>query len=382
MSNKKPLWSLLQPQMQAPLMTPADPEMAKQQEMMLAMNQPDAAMNPELPQQPQFTPQLKPTSRTVEYKVPAPNPSGVPQYEKQFDDAFFASMDQRKNALDALKQKLGQAETSAPTGLDAVDLRPFLMHADNLMGTKNSYAYQGNQAVKDSKDQVQRLQEAVQKDSNQLSDDQLNYLKVKAQEEGMKIRETEASKRLSAALGRQTQNNEFKLRNEWDSDPITKNTKTIMEGYQKIVGAAKGDSKASDLSMIYGIMRLQDPGSVVREREADMAAAIGGWPAQTQAWFQNVQGKGKLTPEQRAEIRKEAEMLMRAQVARQGEVDKKYKSMASEYGFSPNRVVLSEIFNQTSTPGDSRGPKVGTVVDGMKFMGGDPNSPSSWIEVK
>lgn len=301
----------------------------------------------------------------------------APAYADQFDNAFNENMGLRQDQLAELRSKLQATEEAKPTGLQAVNLKPLAAFADSLTGGDTAANFQEETStMKNYKIDKQKLQDSIDKNSGVLADDQLAYLRMKAQEEAQKS----AYDRMASSQAKTDRSNEFRLREKWDADPITKNSKAIAEGYQKIQGT--GGNNASDLSLIYGLMRLQDPGSVVRESEADMAAKIGGFPEQTQALFSQLSGTGKLTPEQRASIKREAEGLYRSQLERQALVDSDYRRMAIDYGYNPDNVVLSKILQPTPSkdapgkPSASLSP--GTIDGGYRFKGGNPKDKNNW----
>ncbi|MFN3453446.1 MAG: hypothetical protein ACK41T_00700 [Pseudobdellovibrio sp.] len=282
-----------------------------------------------------------------------------PSYEKQLDDAFYQQMQSRSNDVDNMRKEADSLKNT-PISFEDVNLRPALAYADSLMGTNTANYYQPPTNAQDRKKQIQNLQDQIMKNQNAIGDDQLNYLKMKAQEESIKKREASAANQLS----KQLLNREFELRGEWSKDPITKNSKSIAEGWQKINESVSKDSRASDLSLIYGIMKLQDPTSTVRESEADMAQNIGGMPEKARAMFQSLMGQGKLTPEQRQAIVGEATNLYNAQISRQDLLDNEYQRLASTYGLNPKNVVLGGVLrnpNQTSKIKVSNGSETLTI---------------------
>jgi len=70
--------------------------------------------------------------------------------------------------------------------------------------------------------------------------------------------------------------------------------------FQSMVKSAANNTAAADLDFVYGIAKIFDPESVVREGEMKLAAGAQSIPQQLQGWMaQVVNGQGRLTPEQR-----------------------------------------------------------------------------------
>jgi hypothetical protein len=91
------------------------------------------------------------------------------------------------------------------------------------------------------------------------------------------------------------------IRKEVNALPAVKNYNSVVP----IIKAAETapDTKAGDLQLIYGVGKILDPDSVVREGEMVLVTRTGS-PAQRIMGFMNyVRGKGQLTPELRDQLR-------------------------------------------------------------------------------
>jgi len=98
-----------------------------------------------------------------------------------------------------------------------------------------------------------------------------------------------------------------KLRNEIQGLPSYKNIAQAAPVYKSMLEAAGRDTRAADVNMIYGMAKIMDPGSVVRESEMSVAQAIATLPQQLQAAIKSqMTESGRLTPELRAAIMQEA----------------------------------------------------------------------------
>jgi hypothetical protein len=98
-----------------------------------------------------------------------------------------------------------------------------------------------------------------------------------------------------------------KLRNEIQGLPSYKNIAQAAPVYKSMLDAAGRDNRAADVNMIYGMAKIMDPGSVVRESEMTVAQAVATLPQQLQAAIKSqLAESGRLTPEIRAAIMTEA----------------------------------------------------------------------------
>lgn len=108
------------------------------------------------------------------------------------------------------------------------------------------------------------------------------------------------------AQGAQSVKNETELRKEFEGLPEVKNYKQAYPSYAAITDAAKRSSPMADINLVYGLAKLYDPNSVVREGEYATVANAPGMPERIKGWVQYVQGGGKLTPDVKRQIIEEA----------------------------------------------------------------------------
>lgn len=103
------------------------------------------------------------------------------------------------------------------------------------------------------------------------------------------------------------------LRQEVQSLPSYKNLAQAAPVYRSMFDAAGRDNRAADVNLIYGMAKIMDPGSVVRESEMSVAQAIATLPQRLQAEVKSqVEKTGRLTPELRQDIMQEANSRIRS----------------------------------------------------------------------
>lgn len=115
------------------------------------------------------------------------------------------------------------------------------------------------------------------------------------------------------------------IRKEFEGLPEVKNYKQALPAYRGIIDAAQRNTPMSDINLVYGIAKLYDPNSVVREGEYSTVANAPGMPDRIKGWAQYVAGGGKLTPEVKQQIVAEAN-------SRMGTFDKEYGAVIGRYG--------------------------------------------------
>ncbi len=132
--------------------------------------------------------------------------------------------------------------------------------------------------------------------------------------------------------------NEAKLRDDYSKD--TKEYVTIRNAYNKIVGAAQSKSAAGDMSLVYGFMKLQDPGSTVREGERADAQNAGGVEERVRAIWNKLKDGQSLDPSVRADFVAQAEKIHTQQYADYLKTKDMYTGIAQRGGMDPRNVVI------------------------------------------
>ena len=96
------------------------------------------------------------------------------------------------------------------------------------------------------------------------------------------------------------------LRKEIQNLPSYKNISQAAPIYRAMYEAAGRDTKAADLNLVYGLGKIMDPGSVVREGEIVLANDTQGLQGRLNGMIASIQGEGRLRPEARMALMQEA----------------------------------------------------------------------------
>lgn len=130
------------------------------------------------------------------------------------------------------------------------------------------------------------------------------------------------------------------LRREFESQPAVKTFGDVQSAYGKVSEAAKGNSPASDLSMLYSYAKLLDPGSVVRESEFQTMAQTGAFGDKVAAAVKKLAIGERLTEAQRADFVKAARQQFDVYGKQFDESAARYESLAKKFGVTPEDVVF------------------------------------------
>lgn len=135
---------------------------------------------------------------------------------------------------------------------------------------------------------------------------------------------------------------EGKMRGEFAGLPPIKNFMDQSDAMSRIAASASDPSPAGDLSLIFGYMKMLDPGSVVRESEFATAATAApllerlgiSWDKVSGVW----EGK-KLTPGQRKDFVTRADAIYQGAVQQYSALSDQYRGFAQARGLDPERSV-------------------------------------------
>lgn len=133
------------------------------------------------------------------------------------------------------------------------------------------------------------------------------------------------------------------LRKEFDDLPEVKNYKQALPAYTSIVDAAKRNSPQSDINLVYGIAKLYDPTSVVREGEYATVANSPNIPDRIKGLAQYLTGGGKLTQNVKNQIVQEAASRIGSYEKEFQSARNNYSTIASRSGADPSLLFPSEF---------------------------------------
>lgn len=141
---------------------------------------------------------------------------------------------------------------------------------------------------------------------------------------------------LEAANGDPTKNFEFekKLRDEFTKD--TQGFRDTKDAHARIL--ASDNTAAGDISLIFGYMKMLDPGSVVREGEFATAQNAAGVPDRIRnAWNRALSGE-RLSATQRKEFIGQANSLYMAASKRESEARQRISKIATRYKLDTGNI--------------------------------------------
>lgn len=153
----------------------------------------------------------------------------------------------------------------------------------------------------------------------------------------------------------------------------------VHDGYGRVIAATQerernptAVSPASDMSLVFGFMKMLDPTSVVREGEYATAKNAAGIPDQFRNAYNKAVDGEFLTPQQRQDfVNQSAALYGKARSNAEG-VAERYRGLAGQYGVDPGRsVYLPEMPKPPQITGGRASAQGGALgVGGTRDMGG------------
>jgi hypothetical protein len=131
---------------------------------------------------------------------------------------------------------------------------------------------------------------------------------------------------------------ETDLRKEFSELPEVKNYKQASPAYSAIVDASKRNTPQADINLVYGIAKLYDPNSVVREGEYATVANSPAIPERIKGYAQYLAGGGRLTPDVKNQIVAEAKGRIGTYKTEYDNAKRSYEGVAKKRGLSSDQV--------------------------------------------
>ena len=156
--------------------------------------------------------------------------------------------------------------------------------------------------------------------------------------EWMRANKKAGATSVSVSTGQKGYENESKLRNDFKSEPIYKDFSDMQQAHKQVKAGLAAGNPIGDVTAATKMMKLIDPGSVVRESELGIAMAAAGKMDRFKN-FAEMQIKGtKLTPTQREEFGRLADELMTAAGAAYNQKRGEYAQMGGRYKLDPTSL--------------------------------------------
>lgn len=132
----------------------------------------------------------------------------------------------------------------------------------------------------------------------------------------------------------------------------------VRDALKKVEQAATTPNAASDMSLVFAIMKMIDPGSTVREGEAASVQNARGVDGTILNIYNRALNGETLTPEQRQQFMGMAQGMFSGYQASYDQNVNNYTNLANSYGLNPDRVIVDFSYKPQEiggATGDSTG---------------------------
>lgn len=251
-----------------------------------------------------------------------------------------------------LSQILGNQGAAQRANQRTRDTRSALMQArsDNLTALRDSWSQKAQFADKagdlEEKLKAQGKMEQLDKTLTQLNMDRGRADSLAEAEKDRQNRitlETLRQKDEGAKQAKQdqkTMNQSLNvLTDNMRQDPDIKNFVDVRDGYERVLAGAKRGDSVGDLALLYGYVKILDPGSVVREGEYANAENTAGVPENIRRMYNKAIDGSKLTPKQRVQFTQTSRQLYTAKQKNKDRAQGYWKRQAKAMGVDPELIM-------------------------------------------
>jgi hypothetical protein len=143
--------------------------------------------------------------------------------------------------------------------------------------------------------------------------------------------------------------NEKDLRTEFTAQmkPYTE----LAQAFRKVEAAALNPSAAGDISLVYGYMKILDPGSTVMQGEQATAQNAGSVPERVRSMYNKALTGEGLIDTVRLDFYSQARNLIESQRQMAADVGERYKQYADAYKLDSSQIVF-DPFKRIKTPSE------------------------------
>jgi hypothetical protein len=322
-------------------------------------------------------------------------PTPVKAKDTMTEDALAGDISKRKGYLEDMREKLskmyGQGQGN---DFSNMDLKPFLAFGDSMAGTNSAAQYT---PIDKRLNMANHLQNTIDKEDQKLSQNQLDYLKMKSTEATKFDANDLRAQILAASMGFHgrvaDQRDEVIHNRNLNAMDNDKNLQQLVTSAQNLQTAVnnfqQGGASAQEFHELQQAVRsnlgIKGAGGV-GEREATYLHSLGMNAAGIKQFISgNVEDVRNYSPEMVNQVIGLANMeLNNKKTFAKAQIEQKkaghqtfYKgnqSRGSDYNNAADLKIKQ--LDQIST--NNSGPQKGEVIDGHVFQGGDPADANNW----
>jgi hypothetical protein len=175
------------------------------------------------------------------------------------------------------------------------------------------------------------------------------------------------------------------LRKDFEDEKGTNRYRESAPILSSMIKSIGDNSAMADLDFVYGMAKIFDPTSVVRESEMGLVIEGQSVPAQIVGLFSKVaSGEAVLQPESRRALVQAAQTRVQEYYNQATQEASDFTGIAEQLGIDPSLIVrpLETMPTYAPAPPASPEPAIGTVIDGFRYNGGGAWDQNNWTKVE
>jgi len=170
------------------------------------------------------------------------------------------------------------------------------------------------------------------------------------------------------------------LRKEFNSLPEVKNYREVVPIINSAIKAP--NTAAGDFALIYGVGKILDPGSVVREGEMNMVIKSGSPAERVNSYLTYLKGEGRLTPQMRTELNQMLSGRVGEMRTSYDAAKNSYEGIAKKRGYDSADIFAGVPDVEKPSSGSPTETRVKSLPDPASHNGYTATDPSSGITYK
>lgn len=148
------------------------------------------------------------------------------------------------------------------------------------------------------------------------------------------------------------------LRKEYQRQKVVSDSYIVKSAHERLQHGINNPTAAGDIALLYGYMKILDPGSTVRESEFATAQNAGSIPERIWAKFNQAKSGQRLTESQRKDFAQSAKGTYQGQLKVLRDVNAKYKELAKSRGLAPKDLLLQGERKKIKLPSGFKGNRI------------------------
>jgi hypothetical protein len=264
--------------------------------------------------------------RDMAAPMAVPAPSGVLATLSQEQRALLSSLPRKEGVSEVLKMAASQSEWGKP--------EPVVLNGKTVMLQYNkmgqSRVAEGAMPYEALPTDIRAPEYLLGRNLSGTGQEGIGIVSKYRQDIAPK---TNVNVPVNMAEGQKGFENEMKLGGAFKQEPIYKDFSDMKSSYGQVISALGQGTPIGDVAGATKVMKLLDPGSVVRESELGIAMAAAGRMDRLNSYFSNMMTGQKLTPTQREDFKALSNELYAAAGDAYNKKRKEYEDFGTAYGF-------------------------------------------------